>query len=1158
MYSIAEFKIYADGKRSLHSRLLCIMRLTVVILLATCLSVSASGYTQKINFDVRGVSIENAFKIIERQSGCVFFYDLSLLPQANPVSAKVKNASLKEALEKCFENQPFIYNVVGRTIVVKPRPEEKSRRIENPFDFTGVDVGIDISGIVSDLDNKPLEGATISVKNTKQTVVSGKHGGFTLKGVEKNAVLIVSYVGYETQEVKVGDQKIIQVKLKLVEPSLKDVVVIGYGSVAKKDLTGSVVQVDVKDLTKAPVPTFDQALAGRVAGVQVRSNEGQPGANTNITIRGGNSLTQSNNPLYVIDGFPIEDFSSSSLNPEDIESISVLKDASATAIYGSRGANGVIIIETKKGKIGKPVVAYNGYYGIQQLTKKMEMMNPYEFVKYQVELLPQEMTNFYLTKPGKTLEDYRQSETIDWQSLLFRNAGMHNHDLSVRGGTATTKYAFSGSYIDQDGIIINSGFGRRQLRASIEQTINKKLKTNLNINYSRDKNYGALASELQSSSNSYASYLMYRTLGYRPVANDVDLITELLDPEDENALFLLNPLISTRNEIREESKADLLMNLGIVYNISKELTVNIRGGYNNRLTKSKAFYNSQTYKGIPSSFNLKGINGTFDDNELVNWVNENSLTYAKRVNKDHFFNITSGFTIQGTNNERFGFESTQIANESLGIRALELGIPTSVRSVITRNAMMSFLGRANYNYKSKYLFTGSLRADGSSKFTKANRWGIFPSGAFAWQMGKEKFLLNSRVINEAKLRLSYGVTGNNRINDFARFQTVNISDYYSFGNETPIYAAEINSMGNQKLKWEKTVQFDVGYDISLLKNRVNLTIDYYNKVTSDLLLNSNVPLATGFSTVYKNVGRIRNNGLELSLNTVNIRGKDFSWESDFNISFNRNKILDLAEGQDKILSSVSFTGDYNASYLYVAQVGGPAAAIYGYLWDGNYQYEDFNAATGGAYVLKQGVSTNGNSASVIKPGDIKYVDLNNDGVVNESDMVVIGRALPIYYGGLNNNFTYKGFSLNVFFQWSYGNDIVNANRTAFEGNFANRANLNQFAAYENRWTPENPTNENFRVGGFGPKGRYSDKLIEDGSFLRLKTVQLAYSFPKRLLIKGFSALETYVSSQNLYTWTNYSGYDPEVSVRNTTLTPGFDYSSYPRNLTLTFGVKATF
>lgn len=1125
------------------------------IVLAMLFLMATSAYAQNPDGNVKltvtgtNITLAQAFQQIKKQTGLTVFYNNQLLNDNEKTNIDLKNVPLSTVLNTLLKGKNIGYEIRRDKVIVL---NSKSITIAPKQDDNYLIKG----KVVDATTNKALAGVSVMVKGDRNKVtVTNTDGDFSIS-TSKTAVLTFSYMGYAPIDAPVGNIKNTPIKLSPKVDDLNEIVVIGYGEVKRGDLTGSVGEVKVADLQKAPVATFDQALAGRIAGVQVSSSDGQPGSGMDIVIRGGNSLTQSNAPLYVIDGFPIEDFSSSSINPEEIEKISILKDASATAIYGSRGANGVIIIETKKGKIGPPQISYDGYFGVQQVTKKMEMMNPYEFVKYQLEMSPEESKKLYLDKTGMTLDDYRNSAHIDWQSLMFRAAPMHNHSLFVRGANDLTKYSFSGSYTNQDGIIINSGFNRIQGRATIEQTISKKLKASVNINYARDRNYGSMASEMKSTSNSYASYLLYRILGYRPVSNTSDIVNELIDPEDENALFLMNPVISTRNEIRQETKSDLYINSSLNYAISKDFSFNIRAGYNQRFTKSQAFNNSQTYKGIVSNWNPNGANGTYGDIELGSWVNENRFAYKKRINKDHYFDAIGAFTLQGTNVESFGFETDRITNEELGIRALDFGIPKNVKSELLKNTLASILGRVNYNFKSKYFFTASIRADGSSKFSPSNRWGYFPSAAFSWQMGRENFLKNSKLINEAKLRISYGVTGNNRISDFSRFQTVTIGDYYSFGNEEPKYAATINSMGNQNLKWETTAQLDIGYDISLLKNRINLTADYYNKKTTDLLLSANVPLSTGFGTVVKNVGAVRNTGFEISLNTINIQNKDFSWESSFNISFNRNKILKLAEGQTNMLSWATFTGDYNGSFSYIANVGGPAATLYGYVWDGNYQYSDFDLI-GTSYILKAGIPTNGNTT--VQPGDIKYIDFNKDSVVNEKDMVPIGRGQPLHFGGFNNNITYKGISLNVFFQWNYGNDIINANRLAFEGNMGNRINLNQFASYANRWTPDNPTNENFKVAGYGPKGRYSSKIIEDGSYLRLKTVQLSYAFPKKLRGK-LKSLEVYGAAQNLYTWTNYTGYDPEVSVArdNPTLKPGFDYSSYPRNLTITAGVKANF
>ncbi|NGM61481.1 TonB-dependent receptor [Sphingobacterium sp. SGG-5] len=1015
----------------------------------------------------------------------------------------------------------------------------------------------DITGIVTDINDQPLSNVSIITSQSRLSSITNEKGVFHISNAVLGESISFSMIGYEPQTIIVRDTASIKIQLELGQTKLDEVVVIGYGEVNKEDLTGAVGVVDVEALQKAPVATFDEALAGRIAGVQVSSNEGQPGSDINITIRGGNSLTQSNSPLYVIDGFPIEDFSSSAVSPDDIKSINVLKDASATAIYGSRGANGVIIIETKTGIQGAPVITYNGFYGKQYTTKKIEMMSVYDFLNYQMEINPERTTETYFTRPGKTLEDYRNEDGVDWQGLMFRPATMHNHNLSVRGGSTNTKYTVSGNVLEQDGIILNSGYRRRQVRIGLEQRLTDKIKGAVNFNYSDNRNYGSVSSNPQSDLNAYASYMMYRVWGYRPVSSGFDIVEELVDEEDISSVVLINPVIAAENEIRQHTETNFMLNGKFEYSILKGLTLNIKGGYRGRMGKNESFFNSKTYRGFPSTINFRGVNGIYDERGTYSWVNENTLNYKRVYNKIHRVDAIVGFTMQESSIARYGFEAINIADETVGLRALSYGIPTNPISMASKNALASYLGRINYGLKSKYLFTASLRADGSSKFSAKNRWGWFPSGAFAWQLGKEELLKDVDAVSDAKLRLSYGVTGNNRIADFARFQNIDINDFYSFNNELPVYAAIIDNMGNSGLKWERTAQLDLGIDFSLFNNRINSTVDLYRKTTDDLLLNSNLPATTGFTTVFKNIGKIRNDGLEITVNTVNLKNKDFGWESGFNIAFNRNKVLALADNQTSIPSPIRFTGDFNNTFLYLAQIGGPASVFYGLVWDGNYQYEDFNLMPDGTHVLKPSVPTNGNDASTILPGDVKFVDQNGDGIVNEEDMVVLGRAIPVHIGGFNNNFFYRGFSLNVFLQWSYGNKIMNANRMLFEGDWVGRANFNQFASYNNRWTPDNPTEEYPRAGGSGPRGVYSDRTLEDGSYLRLKTVQLNYAFPPKS-IKGIKTLEVYAAGQNLITWTNYTGYDPEVSVRNTALTPGFDFSAYPRALTVTVGAKVGF
>lgn len=1015
----------------------------------------------------------------------------------------------------------------------------------------------DVTGTVRDSENEPLAGVTVLIKGTMNGTQSDENGKYAIE-IEENEVLVFDILGYATQEIKVGKSSVIDVTMTEDSEMLAEAVIsVGYGGQSRKDLSGSVGVVRVDDMLKAPVSSFDQALQGRIAGVNVSSSDGQPGSEMNIVIRGANSLTQDNSPLYVIDGFPIENYSTAAVNPDDIESMSVLKDASATAIYGSRGANGVIIIETKKGKVGAPTISYSGTFGVQMVTKKMEMMSAYDYVKYMVERDPSTYPLF-MTNEGKTLEDYRRTAAIDWQDRIFRPAFVHMHNLSMRGGTNQTRYSASLSYNDQPGVIINSGYSKAQGRLSLQQNIGKYIKFSANVNYTQDEITGQTSSAALSTSNAYSTYLMYRTWAFRPVVLSTQNIDDLFDDVESGNSAAMNPYVTTMNDDRHQKRTTFMATGKIDVDFGAGFSLNVSGGYTSYMSKTTEFNNSQSYKGAPRTYNSKDVNGSVSDYLKKDWMNENILNYKKEIGQNNRIDALIGFTLQGTNVERYGFENTHVPNESLGLSGLDDGIPYATSLSLSRNTLMSGLFRVNYSYKNKYLLTASFRADGSSKFAKGNRWGYFPSGAIAWKMEEEPWMKKLKWVNESKIRVSAGVTGNNRVGDYSAYPSITTNDWYSFDNGTPSEVYAPSNLGNLDLTWESTVQYDIGWDLAVLDNRISMTIDLYRKNTTDLLLNSNLPYSSGFTTVYKNIGAVRNEGLEFSFSTVNVRTRNFMWTSDFNISFNRSKVLSLSEGEDRLLSTVDFTGDFNSQYLYIAQVGQPMSQFIGYEWAGVYNYEDFDIDDSGNYVLKQNVPTNGMERDQIQPGDIKYVDQNGDGVVNDDDRVIIGRGEPIHTGGFNNNFTYKGFSLNIFFQWTYGNDIMNANRIVFEGNALSK-NINQFASYADRWSPENTDSKLYRTNGEGPTGIYSSRTIEDGSFLRLKTLQLSYSLPKRVLSKmRMKNFEIFVSGQNLWTWTKYSGLDPEVSTHHSALTPGFDYSAYARNRIFTGGIKLTF
>lgn len=1007
-----------------------------------------------------------------------------------------------------------------------------------------------------------LPNASVKLLRTGKTSVTNEQGKLKLT-LQVGEELEVSSLGYEILRTKLRADQMKQGKwgilLTRLDAKMDEVVVVGYGTVNRKDLTGSVSSVNVEDLQKAPVRNFEEALAGRVPGVQVTSSDGQPGSPINIVIRGANSITGSNSPLYVIDGFPIEDPENNAINPEDIATIDILKDASATAIYGARAANGVILITTKSGKDGPSTISYNGYAGVQQILQRMDLFTPYEFVKYQLERSPGSGTAQYINSKMPDLEAYRNVKGVDWQEELFRDAIQHSHTLTFQGGNKQTKYFLSGNIFNQQGVLISSGYNRAQGRLRVDHQVNKNLKLNANINYSGLKQTGS--SPIPPSGTALQSAaLMYSVWGYRPITGNPDdnLLDEGIDEEiDLINDYRFNPVLNYQNQLRENESNVFSANGFLEYTFG-DFRLRMSGGTTRQIRRSDAFDNSNTRNGNPRTPTgaTRGVNGSVGYSEVNSYLNENTLSWDRAWGKEHRLSVVTGFTMQGYRSNSFGATAYMVPNESLGMSGLDEGIPNSIRSTRSRNTLASFLGRLNYQWKQRYLFTASFRADGSSKFSPQNRWGYFPSGAFSWRFSKEKFMRNLTFISDAKLRTSAGVTGNNRVSDFAYLSSLMATNagVYPFGGAI-VRGIVPDELGNPDLLWENTFQMDIGLDLSLFKDRLQFTADYYRKRTYDLLLYANLPASMGFSRSFKNIGEVENSGIELNLQGTVLQRKKFSWDASFNISFNRNKIVALAENQDNLLSRIAWNGNYANLPSYIAKVGYPIGMFYGLIWEGNYQYTDFDQV-GSTWVLKPEVPTNGNTRQNIQPGDVKYRDLNGDGVANLSDYTIIGNPTPDFIGGFTNNFRWKNFDLNIFFQYAVGGDVYNTNRLVMEG--WGGGNQNMFASYLNRWTPENQNNVYYRTGGWGPYA-YSNRVLEDGSFLRLKTVSLGYNLPAAALKSaGIKSTRLYVSAQNIFTWHRYSGYDPEVSAYHSALTPGFDWSVYPRARTITVGLNMSF
>lgn len=1006
-----------------------------------------------------------------------------------------------------------------------------------------------VQGNVTDDQSRPVPGASITVKGTNTRAATNNQGNYTItlpQGL-KNPVLVFSYIGFRQQEMMFSGNTIVNVKLKNKDNDLDEVIVIGYGTVTKRDLTGAVEKADVKEMQKAAVLGFDQSLAGRVAGVNIVSAEGRPGAEADIVIRGTNSLTQNNNPLYVIDGFPVEGSMSNAIDPKDIESIEVLKDASATAIYGARGANGVIMISTKTGKDSKPTISYDGFYGIQSVMKTMKMMDGYEFVKLQGEVFGAETMNSNYFFEGRTLESYRGTGT-DFQDQLFRNAAMQKHGLSVMSGNSGTKYNLSLSYTGQDGVVINTGFKRLQGRFSLDQDFKKWLKVGAKVAYSHTNYSGTFLSEGTGTYN-----LMQNTWAYRPVAgsSNFDLENDLFDPIlNPNDNSRINPIVAIKNELNNNIYTYFNANGYLDINLAKGLKFRNIVGYSKNATQGDVFNNSRSRSGNPVTTTL-GVNGSQLFNDRANWLTENTLTYAKKSGK-HSFDVMAGLSLQY---EDFLYSLTrmqQIPYENLGMSGLDQGAFYSMSTYRNEWSLMSAYGRLNYNYSGKYYITATMRGDGSSKFSEENRWGYFPAVSLMWRLSGEKFMKPLSFIDDAKLRLSWGSAGNNRVGEYASLAQITAErpDKYYFGG-VPVIGTAKTIMGNPALKWETTEHSNLGLDLLMFNKRVSLTTEIYLKRTKDLLLNAQLPGSSGYLTSFKNIGSVENKGLEITLNTTNIKTPGFSWNTNFNIAFNRNKVLGLTENQQNLVSTVFWEYSRDTQPAYIARVGEPVGLMYGYVYQGTYKPEEFTQ-TGNNYFLKDNIAYPGTRTNV-RPGDMKYKDLNDDGIIDANDRTIIGNGVAKHTGGINNMFNYKNFDLSVFFQWSYGNDILNANKYMFERYFM--PNSNMYAVYSNRWTTENPTSDIPRANE-GSGSYYSTYGIEDGSYLRLKTLALGYNLPAKTLSKlALQNLRFYVSAQNLWTLTNYSGMDPEVSTRNTALTPGFDFSAYPRATTITFGLN---
>jgi TonB-linked SusC/RagA family outer membrane protein len=1133
-------------KRKADIKILLFMKMTTIIMLALCINASAKGYSQKITISQKNVSLEKVFKEISRQTGYTFIYTESLLKKSKKITISVTNESLERALEKSFLDQPLTYTILNKLIIIKEK-----EIIQKPI--YSQKLSVDIKGKVLDEKGEPLQGASVHIKGKNIGTVTNSFGEFQLNNIDENDILVISFLGYTNVEQKVGKEVSITITMKLVNENLSAVTVIGYGTQSKRNVTGSISSLKSDDLKDQVISSFDQAMAGKLAGVRVSAASGEPGRNAEINIRGIGTLTAGSQPLVVIDGFPLPEGSGlSSINPIDIESIEVLKDAASAAIYGSRGANGIILVTTKKGKSGKAVINYNSYAGIQRVAKKIDFMDAYELAQYTavgrnnawVDLNP---TTNSINDPNHIRPDrfkipeymlpYLEGKegliNTDWQDALFRNAPIQNHDISVSGANESIRYFLSGNFFNQKGIVVGSDFKRYSFRVNLETTLGNKINLGLNLN---------------------------------PSYSESDLITEGGHGEDgvQLAMFMSQPMfpvynpdgsLAISNQIREGGKYNMrrvenpvalatltdhsLMRYNLISGIY--LDYEIINGLKFKTQLAGNFASSQEDYYRPSflgTYNAAAPStaiGKKNSGRINNILIENTIGYNTKLNNHHFSTI-GGYSYQKENSFVDFIAANNFPNDN--IRTLNAGniIPSQTFTTSYEWAMISYFGRMQYNYKNKYLLSTSLRSDGSSRFGENSKWALFPSVSLGWRISEESFLKNLEVINEFKIRGSWGKTGNNLIPNYGSKALLTQSNYILGGSL--INGFRQSTAPNPELSWETNEMYNIGFDLTLFNNRLNIITEYYYSITKDLLLEVPVPASSGYSSSLRNFGKISNTGIEFSLNTNNQFGR-LTWLSGFNISTNKNKVLQLGPGQDQIASV----------YMHITRVGEPLGSFYGYRVIGVFQ----NADELSSYPKPAGSAV----------GSYKYEDVNKDGKIDQNDRTILGNFFPDYTFGFNNNLKFKGIDFNVLIQGAQNFKMFQNGAFA---NLTTSVDANMFKDYvDNYFISEgNPNNGKYARPTYAGNLLFqdSDFKLKDASFVRVRSISLGYTLPNSIFKSDFTKnIRLYISTLNPFTITRYPGYNPEANPKPNgfgVLNPGMDWSAYPIEKSLVFGVNVTF
>jgi len=1016
-----------------------------------------------------------------------------------------------------------------------------------------------ITGTVSDEKGTALPGATVAVKNSKLSTMTSADGRFTLKIPATARVLVISYSGMEKEELSLGSKSSYAVILRPSITTLGDVVVVGYGTVRRSDVTGAATRLSREEFIRDNPTNILQALQGKLAGVNVTQNDGAPGAGISIRVRGSNSFLGGTEPLYVIDGVPFNNSNSGAtpesigsdekqtlnalafLNPNDIESIDILRDASATAIYGSRGANGVVLITTRKGRIGKDKVELFVNVGMSEVSKQINVLSPYEYGLYQnlsyANSNKYDGTSYTLPYTDTELDSLR-SEHTNWQDMIFRRALMQQYSVNVSGASEAGSHSLSMNYVNQEGTIINSGYKKIGLSVNLSRNLGKKVKVGTSTALSNSVTRGVKTGT--DKSDAASAGVIRSAITYPPTIRE----EEEFDGTGEG-FFITNPVIYARDVLNKVSGVTIFSSNYAEASLLKWFKFRQNLGFNFGYNTRDQYYPRSVYEG----FSVKGW-GLKADNQWNSLVSESILSFNRKLLK-HNIGFTAASTFERTNGQSKRSEAKTFPNDLLqneNMQAAEQILPVITNKY--QSTLVSFLGRVNYSYDDKYILSLSMRRDGSSKFGKDNKWAGFPSAGFAWKLHKEQFMQRLPVISNLILRLSYGQTGNQGIGSYASLSKLAVYNYpFNGGLQTGLADDVYAGPANSSLKWETTTAYNAGLDLGIMQGRFNLHVDLYRKETNNLLQFITTPSSTGFQRQLRNSGSVENKGVELSLDGSLIRKKDFQWKSQFNIAFNRNKILSLGSGLEKQFAANISTRD--APFIQVA--GQPIGALYGYLEDGYFDNE--------AEVRNNQVYTN-QPANIIRRmiGEIKYKNLDNDPTsISLNDRTIIGDVNPDYTFGFTNNFTYRNFDISLFINGVQGNDVVNMN-TAFNGNLGTSKNVSS-EVMQGAWD-DSKDNSN----ATGPKVErqfwrtllFSKRFIEDGSFVRIKNLTIGYTVPGKL-IKGVSSIRVSAGVNNLYTFTNYSGYDPEInSYGDNPALFGVDLGGYPNTRSFNLSIRCGF